>query len=126
MLLALILFFTQKLEARKAALAHTSALSEEKKKTWNEILVPAFMSSEESDMEDDKPVLLVKSLPWRASKVSRFLKQMDAKGEKKKSKRSILQTMTRLPGPVSNRLLPTTFEPSFWGFKADNDHYISD
>ena len=84
------------------------------------------MSSEESDMEDDKPVLLVKPLPWRALKVSKFLKQMDAKGEKKKSKRSILQTIPRLPGPVSNRLIPTTFEPSFWGFKADNDRIISE
>ena len=108
--------FTQKLEARKAALAHTTALSEEKKKTWREILVPSFMSSEESGEEDGRPVLLVKHLPWRATKVSRFLKQMDIKGEKKKSKRSILQTMPRLPGLDSTRLLPTTFEPNFWGF----------
>ena len=114
------IYFTQKLEARKAALAHTNALNEEKKKTWRDILVPSFMSSEESGEEDGRPVLFVKYLPWRAAKVSRFLKQMDIKGEKKKSKRSILQTMPRIPGSDSTRLKPTTFDPNFWGFCEDN------
>ena len=114
------IYFAQKLEARKAALAHTTALTEEKKKSWREILVPSFMSSEESGEEDGKPVLFMKYLPWRATKVSRFLKQMDLKGEKKKSKRSILQTMSRLPGSDSTRLKPTTFESNFWGFHEIN------
>ena len=121
------LYFAQKLEARKAALAHTNALTEEKKRTWREVLVPVFMSSEESGEEDGRPVLFVKSLPWRATKVSKFLKQMDLKGEKKKSKRSILQTMPRLPGSVSTRLTPTTtFEPNFWGFNVENEENMND
>ena len=70
-------FCTQKLETRKAALAHTNALEE--KKTWREILVPSFMSSEESGEDDGRPVLFVKPIPWRASKVYKFLKQMDLK-----------------------------------------------
>ena len=107
------IYLTQKLEARKAALAHTTALNEEKKKTWREILVPSFMSSEESGKEDGRPVLFVKYLPWRAAKVSKFLRQMDIKGEKKKSKRSILQTMPRLPGSDSARLKPTTISRGF-------------
>ena len=59
-----------------------NTLTEEKKMTSREILVPAFMSREESGEEDGKPV---KSLLWRESKVSMFLKQMDLKGERKKS-----------------------------------------
>ena len=38
--------YTQKLESRKAALARTNALTEEKKTTWRKILIPSFMSSE--------------------------------------------------------------------------------
>ena len=74
------------------------------------------MSSEESGEEDGKPVLLVKTIPWRASKVSKFLKQMDLKVQKKKSKRSVLQTMQRIPGPVSTRSRPVHFESNHWGF----------
>jgi len=103
------------LESRKAALARTNALTEEKKTTWREILIPSFMSSEESGEDDGRPVLFVKSLPWRRCKVSRFVKQMDAKCEKRKSRRAILQTMQRLPGSVSTRLKPPGFEPDFWG-----------
>ena len=113
--------YLQKLEMRKSSLVHTSAISEEKKKTWNEILVPSFMSSEESGEEDGKPVLLVKTLPWRAPKVSKFLKQMDLKAEKKKSRRSILQTMQRLPGHPSSQPKPCTFASIFWGF-GETDH----
>ena len=78
------------------------------------------MSSEENGEDDGKPVLFVKPLPWRASKVYKFLKQMDLKGEKKKSKRSVLQTMPRLPGSISTRPIPTMFDPTFWGFAKDD------
>ena len=47
------------------------------------MLVPSFISSEESGEEeidgDVQPYLYVKILPWRDRKVSRFMKSMDDK-----------------------------------------------
>ena len=44
--------FTQKLEARKAALQRTSALTD-KKARWREVFMISFMSSEESGEEEN-------------------------------------------------------------------------
>ena len=75
--------FTQKLEARKAALQRTSALTDDKKARWREVLMISFMSSEESREDENghekRPVLYVKALPWRAPLVNRFFNQLDQK-----------------------------------------------
>ena len=58
----------QKLEARKAALERTAALTDDKKAKWREVVIFPFMSSEESGKEevgdDTRPVLYTKALPW--------------------------------------------------------------
>ena len=48
------LFFLllQKLEARKSALERTSALTNEQKERWRQVLVTNFISSEESGEEE--------------------------------------------------------------------------
>ena len=39
---------------------------------WRRVLISDMMSSEESDMDGEKDVLKVHSLPWRAVSVSRM------------------------------------------------------
>ncbi len=82
------------------------------------------MSSEESAEEEDndhRPVLLVKTLPWRSAQVSKVFKALDEKAEKCKSKRAKMQTLERFAGSVSQRLKPTPeFGSTFWGFSQYN------
>lgn len=114
----LILYLIQKLELRKAALGRTTAINEERKGKWKEVLVPSFISSEESgEDEDDRPVLYVKKLPWRSHSVTKFFQQLDHKANKNKSKRALLQTLPRVPGRLSQRTKPVTeFDSAHWGY----------
>lgn len=110
----------QKLEARKAALERSAGTTEAGKEKWRQVLVPSFMSSEESGEEfddgDTTPVMYVKYLTWRHPQVNKFLDQMDHKVEKRKSKRAKLQTLPRRPGGNSRRPKPLDFPATFWGF----------
>lgn len=120
----IIITITQKLESRKAALERTSSISAEKKVKWKEVLVSSFVSSEESDEEDvdgeAKQFLYVKALPWRAAKVSKFMKQIDDKVKKAQSNRARQQTLPRKPGSISDRPKPVCeFGSSFWGFNPE-------
>ena len=76
------------------------------------------MSSEESAKEDDgvgdkRHILVVKPLPWRAPKVSRFFKRLDKRAEKAKSKQSKQQTL-----PPSDRPKRLEYSNDFFGFSA--------
>ena len=114
----------QKLDARKATLEKTAALTDEKKAKWREVVVFSFMSSEESGEEEvgdvTRPVPYTKALPWRSSHVTRFFNQLDHKVEKNKTKRAKLQTLPRVPGPISTRAKPTDLPPNHWGFTTAN------
>lgn len=66
-------FIIYKLESRRAAFERLQ-LDEGKKEKWHVVLVPAFISSEESaedESDESRPVLHVKSLPWRATQISK-------------------------------------------------------
>jgi hypothetical protein len=81
------------------------------------------MSSEESgdeldENEDPKPVLYVRSLPWRSSKVNKLFSVLDSHIEKGKSKRALSQTYTRVVGDVSDCPKPPDFPADFWGFNC--------
>ena len=98
-------------------------MSEEKKAKWREILVPAFISSEESGEEQEqegeilRPELYVKTLPWRSPNVTRFFQQLDRKVINKKSKRAKLQTLPRVPGQSSLRPKPVDeFASNHWAY----------
>lgn len=85
----------------------------------------SFMSSEESgeevdENEEPKPVLYVHSLPWRSSKVNKLFSVLDSQIEKKKSKRALSQTYTRVVGNISDRPKPSDLPDSFWGFASRN------
>ena len=84
----------------------------------------SFMSSEESgeeldENEDLKPVVYVRSLPWRSSKVNKLFSVLDSQIEKGKSKRALSQTYTRIVGDVSDRPKPSDLPAGFWGFTQD-------
>lgn len=85
----LFLIPLQKLDERKAALERAN-MDEGKKAKWREILVAEFMSSEESGAEDvgdhSQAVFYVKPIKWRHPTVSKFLRQMDERVEKHKSR----------------------------------------
>ena len=71
------------------------------------------MSSESSDVErmDDgteRAVMVVKQLPWRGGKATRFMKRLDSKATSKKSMQSVQQTLPRVIGSNSTRPKPHT------------------
>ena len=81
----------------------------------------AFISSEESAEEgiDDETnhTLYVKPLPWREARVTKFIRQLDDKTQKRQSTRARRQTLPRKAGVVSTRPKPVTeFGANFWGF----------
>ena len=80
------------------------------------MLVPAFVSSEESAEDEDRPVLRVKKIPWRNAEISKAFLVLDAQAEKSKSKRAKMQTFIRTPGNTSERPKPVEFGSKHWGF----------
>ena len=113
----------QKFNDRKAILENI--VDEGRKATYKEVVIMSFMSSEESGEEVDKneepkPVLYVHSLPWRSSKVNKLFSVLDSQIEKRKSKRALSQTYTRVVGNVSDRPKPSDLPDSFWGFASRN------
>ena len=118
-----IMLYLQKLESRKAILLKTSSLKDAQRDLWKKVVVKEFISSEESGEEDlenggKRQVLLVKPLPWRSAKVSRFFGQLDHKAQKNKSKQSKQQTLPRVVGENSTRSKPAGFSENFFGFIA--------
>ena len=39
---------------------------------WSKVLIADMISSDESDAEDEKPVLIVTELQWRSEKIDKF------------------------------------------------------
>ena len=74
---------------------------------WGKVFVSSFISSDESDIEDDTPVFIVKELPWRSSKVSNFFTKLDDAHHERLSEQASRQKKPRLHrGRVSTRPLP--------------------
>lgn len=99
----------------------TTSLSDEQRELLKKVMIKAFISSEESGEEttetrEKRAVLMIKPLPWRASRVDRFFKQLDRKGSKQKSKQSKQQTLQRVIGCTSTRPKPPGFADDFFGF----------
>ena len=101
-------------------MAERMPLNQDKKEKWHQVLVQAFISSEESAEDEDdseRPVLYVKTLPWRAPLVSKVFKGLDERADTCKSKRAKMQTLTRHAGGVSRRPKPVLqFGSDFWAF----------
>ena len=86
------MYTSQKLEARKDVLFKTSSLTDAPRDLLKKVMVKDFMSSEESREDEQegerKQVIIVKPLPWRASQIDGFFKQLDKKAGKNRSKQS--------------------------------------
>ncbi len=94
----------------------SKSISGDQKKIIEEILTREFISSEESDMEDERHVMVIKPLPWRGEKASRVLNRLDNKLKKQQTKQSTIQTVPRVIGEPSSKPKPTSFSHDFWGF----------
>ena len=101
-----------------------SSFTSEQRNLWKKVLIKEFMSSEESAEEDfdgkKRPALAVKPLLLRAPKVDRFFKRLDQRSEKGKTKHSKQQTLPRVVGSQSSRVIPLSLPDDFFGFDADN------
>ena len=71
------------------------------KQRWSKVLIitPEIQSSEESDPENPD-VIMVKSVPWRASRVSTMFKKMDEKIEETLTPQARRQKRKRVLGSV--------------------------
>ena len=82
---------------------------------WKKVLITEFMSSDESGTEDGEPVFIVKTLPWRSERVSKFFQRLDAARDARKSEQANRQTKPRVyKDLVSSRPLPTTCAVPTW------------
>ena len=81
---------------------------------WMSVLVPEFMSSEDSDSEQ-AGTLIKCPLKWRSPKVDDFFKSLDKLTDKGRSDQSKKQTMERcLSGAYSERPVPTGRKCPSW------------
>ena len=77
---------------------------------WKKVLVTELISSDESETEDGKAVLIVKELPWRSDKVTNFFEKLDRAHNARKSEQASRQTKPRIrQGKTSTRLPPSRF-----------------
>ena len=104
----------QKLNARKAALVKTKAVSEQEKPAIREGLLPCLMSSEESEGDGE---FIVRPLPWRSARAADICHSLDEKYEKRKSNRSKRMTFARKTGLPSDRKKPSAVTVPGWCIK---------
>ena len=77
-----------------------------------------IMSSEESDVNEDNEVIVVKPLPWRSEQVNDFLKRLDDRITKDRSPQAQRQAKKRVPSSVASlRLKPGSSHYPAWLFK---------
>lgn len=75
---------------------------------WEKVLVSELISSDESEIEDEKSILIVKELSWRSVRVSTFFSRLDQAHEHRKSEQACRQTKSRVvKGKISSRPTPT-------------------
>ena len=113
----MLLFYcisTQKVNERKAALEKMEFIEEGQHEKWRKVLVIEYMSSEESGVDDDNEVIIVKPLPWRSSYVNQMFRRLDDKVIAEKSPQSRRQMKKRVTGEPSIRSKPTGSEIPSW------------
>ena len=88
-------------------------LSEKDREKWSKVFISDMMSSEESDSEEDCPIV-VRPLPWRAPRVDNFFKTMDKYNNEYKSPQARHQTKDRVLGPPNTRSPPVGKDVPNW------------
>lgn len=71
---------------------------------WERVLITELISSDESETEDDKAVLVVKELTWRSDKVSSFFMKLDSAHDARKSEQATRQTKPRIRKGVTSSM----------------------
>ena len=102
-------FFTyiQRLAERQSEFKKMSYTDGDRVK-WEKVLITELISSDESETEEDKAVLVVKELTWRSDKVSSFFMKLDNAHDARKSEQATRQTKPRIrKGITSNRPAPS-------------------
>ena len=108
------LLILQKLRQRHSTFQRQS-FNEDDRKKWEKFLIVDFMSSEESDVEDAEPVLVVKALPWRSERVTRFLMKLDEKTQQsEQSQRQSKRRVRSRKSMVSDRPAPLNGSMPSW------------
>ena len=71
---------------------------EKDQEKWAKVLHYDMMSSEESgeESEGQKECIVVKTLPWRSSRVNKFMESLDERMKNEKSNQSLRQIKKRL------------------------------
>ena len=80
--------------------------AEKDREKWKKIFQVNFMSSEESDGNDEE-VIEVHPLSWRSDRVTTFLHSLDEKAREEKSPQARRQMKMRRMGSPSSRAQPT-------------------
>lgn len=68
-----------------------------------------FMSSEESDVDEEEDVLVIHDLPWRKPSVKGMFSALDGDASKNKSSQAKRQMKRRVSGGSSSRARPNSY-----------------
>ena len=96
----------QRLDERLAEFKRKSYSDGDRAK-WEKVLTSELISSDESEVNDDEAVLVVKELAWRSDRVANFFAKLDSAHEDRKSEQATRQTTPRIrKGVMSMREAP--------------------
>lgn len=63
---------------------------------------PGLMSSEESGIDEDDQVIVVKSLPWQGDQVNDYFQRLDRRIQADKSLQAARQVKRRVPSALAS------------------------
>ncbi|KAJ7355050.1 hypothetical protein OS493_028265 [Desmophyllum pertusum] len=86
----------EKLTRRTVALEKVKKWDKNLKGKVAEVLTDEYMSSEESSIEDDSAVYVIKTIPWESSQLKKRKRKLDKAYEKSSGKRSKQRSVKRV------------------------------
>ena len=97
---------------------------EQQRDRWQPAMQIDMMSSEESGMEGDEEVMLIRPLPWRSEQVNRLMKQLDKKVESSRTPQARRQVINRVTSSeASSRPMPLDGNLPPWLFREDQEYH---
>ena len=105
--------YMQKSQDRKCALGKMTFTDEHQRERWSEVVKPDFMSSEESGIENEEEVLIVRPLVWRSPQVNQLFLQLDDKVFLEKKPLARRQMKRHVMGNHSDRPMPIVNIPEW-------------
>ena len=103
-----------------ATLAKMTFTDEQQRDRWQPAMQIDMMSSEESGIEGDEEVMLIRPLPWRSEQVNRLMKQLDQKVESSRTSQARRQVINRVTSSEpSSRPMPLDGNIPPWLFREE-------